>query len=984
MSKVILIILLSLFWAVCTSADVDTAWVRRYNGPGNSDDFATAIAVDSSGNVYMTGYCHGGNGAGYDYATIRYYPNGDTAWLRTYNGPISSDDNASAITVDGSGNVYVAGKSRDWISYDYATIKYDASGNQLWVQRYNGPGYSHHDEAHAIALDDSGNVYVTGFSDRNPWWDLDPDYDYTTIKYYPNGDTAWLRTDNEPGNFYAHAIAVDGSGDIYVTGTAFLTIKYYPNGDTAWVRRYDGCAYAIAVDDSGNVYVTGKSDVGLRYTDYLTLKYYPNGDTAWVRRYDGPAGNPDAAQDIAVDNSGNVYVTGWSIGIGTYHDYATIKYAPKGDELWVRRYNGGWGDNNDVAHAISVDALGNIYVTGFSRGNATAWDYVTIKYDTDGNELWLHRYNGPGNWLDEAQAIAVDASGNVYVTGESYGPGTYEDYATLKYYSNGDTAWVRRYNGPQNNWDWACDVAVDDSHNVYVTGASYGGGTDRDYVTVKYYPSGDIAWVRTYNGPGNSNDSASAIAVDSSGNVYVTGTCATTPWPADGYSYATVKYYPNGDLAWVRIYSAPYNFPSYAHDIAVDNIGNIYVTGESFGVEPWTYEDYLTIKYYPNGDTAWIRRYNGPLNSPQNHDVAWAIAVDNSCNVYVTGQSHGDTWAERADYATIKYDSSGNEIWVARYDGIGNWDDMAYAITVDDSGNVYVTGESNDLWTGQDYATIKYYPNGDTAWVRRYDGPDDSKDESYAIAVDDFGNVYVTGLSIGSGTGWDYATIKYDSNGTEVWVTRYNGTGNSADAAHAIAIDASGNVYVTGESYGAGLKKDYATIKYDANGNEMWVRIYDGPESESDAACAIAIDNSGSIYVTGGSYGTGTDKDYATIKYVQTGSDIKDETGSREKPVEFTLSQNYPNPFNQTTKIEFTLAKSGFVSLNIYDILGRKVRILVSERLSSGFKSVLWDGKNDSGNDVASGIYFYRIRVEDPASGGVGDFSETKKLVLLK
>ena len=117
---------------------------------------------------------------------------------------------------------------------------------------------------------------------------------------------------------------------------------------------------------------------------------------------------------------------------------------------------------------------------------------------------------------------------------------------------------------------------------------------------------------------------------------------------------------------------------------------------------------------------------------------------------------------------------------------------------------------------------------------------------------------------------------------------------------------------------------------------------------------------------------------------VECGSGVKDETSGREKPSEFTLLQNSPNPFNQTTKIEFTLAKSGFVSLSIYDLLGRKVRVLASEHLPTGYKSVLWDGRNDSGEDVASGIYFYRIEVEDPTSGGVGDFSEAKKLVLLK
>jgi hypothetical protein len=117
-------------------------------------------------------------------------------------------------------------------------------------------------------------------------------------------------------------------------------------------------------------------------------------------------------------------------------------------------------------------------------------------------------------------------------------------------------------------------------------------------------------------------------------------------------------------------------------------------------------------------------------------------------------------------------------------------------------------------------------------------------------------------------------------------------------------------------------------------------------------------------------------RDETTCAQVECDTDVKDETGGREKPSEFTLLQNSPNPFNQATKIEFTLAKSGFVSLSIYDMLGRKVRTLASKHLPSGYKSVLWDGRNDSGEDVASGIYFYQLRVRD--------YSETKTLVLLK
>ena len=423
-------------------------------------------------------------------------------------------------------------------------------------------------------------------------------------------------------------------------------------------------------------------------------------DTAWVRRYNGPGNYQDLVHAIAVDGSGNVYVTGTSAGSGTSDDYATIKYYPNGDTAWVRRYNGP-GNDIDEARAIALDSSGNVYVTGWSRGSGTAWDYATIKYNSNGDTAWVRRYNGQGNSGDNAYAIAVDGSGNVYVTGTSAGSGPGWDYATIKYYPNGDTGWVRRYNGPGNS-SVAFAIAVDGSGNVYVTGESYGSGPDRDYATIKYYPNGDTAWVRRYNGQGNDNDYATAIAIDGSGNVYVTGQSSGS---GTSWDYATIKYYGNGDTAWVRRYTGPGNSTDYARAIAVDGSGNAYVTGGSYSSE--TSEDYATIKYYPNGDTAWVRRYNELGNS---NDEARAIAVDDSGNVYVTGNSYGDGTGQ--DYATIKYYSTGDIVWVRRYNGPagpGNDYDYATAIAVDCSGFVYVTGNSYSSGTGYDYATIKYF-----------------------------------------------------------------------------------------------------------------------------------------------------------------------------------------------------------------------------------------------------------------------------------
>jgi len=415
-------------------------------------------------------------------------------------------------------------------------------------------------------------------------------------------------------------------------------------------------------------------------------------------------------------------------------------------------------------------------------------------------EEWVARYDLDNAYDDEAWALALDRAGNVYVTGGSGPSGWSGGYATIKYGSDGSQQWVARYAGGAGR-----ALAVDGAGNVYVTGHSFQGGTDgpHDYVTVKYGPDGSEQWVARYNGPGNGNDWPYALAVDAAGNVYVTG------WSLGSGSYdsATIKYGPDGSQQWVARYDGPDSWDG-ANALAVDAAGNVYVTGFSIG--SGTYYDYVTIKYAPDGSQQWVARYNGPGNDD---DEAQALALDGSGNVYVAGLSVGS--GTGADYATIKYGPDGGEEWVARYNGPGNSVDYGYGLGVDGAGNVYVTGLSYGSGTGEDYATIKYDgASGDQLWEKRYNGPGNANDEAQALVVDGVGNVYVTGWSVGYGTSWDYAIIKYGPDGGEQWVARYNGPGNGDDKARAVAVDGAGNVYVTGYSYASGTGYDYATIKY--------------------------------------------------------------------------------------------------------------------------------------------------------------------------
>ena len=945
-------------------AQIDTVWVKRYDGVSNASDQTTGIAIDNRGNVYVCGYSTG-SGVNANYITVKYDSMGIQQWLVQYNGPGNGDDYAHAIVVDNGGNVYVTGESEGSnTSKDYATVKYDSSGIEKWVKRYDGPPGYREDRAYGITIDNESNICITGES-----YGTSSGLDYATIKYDSLGVQQWVMRYENDGNDQALAITIDDLDNIYITGMSdstgtvrdYLTIKYNTSGVTQWVARYNGPgstfddAQAIAVDNSSNVYVTGGScGLGTNY-DYCTIKYSSTGIEQWVARYNWTGNDVDIANAISLDGSGNVYVTGGSRDANSYYDFATIKYDTLGIEQWVTRYDGP-GNGYDVAQTIVTDGLKNIYVSGASVGLGSGADYATIKYDSLGITQWTARYNGDGNGQDEAKAMAIDSSGYIYVTGYSTGLNTSWDFATIKYNPLGSEQWIVNYNGQGSGSDCSSAIVIDQSGNVYVTGVS-----EEDYATIKYTSSGIEQWVKKYNGPGNDYDTPTSIAIDNYGNVYVTGYSISSNGDRD---YATIKYDSLGNEQWVSRYNGPGNGDDYARVITIDNLDNIYVTGTSYGTG--TGNDYATIKYNSSGVVQWLVRYNSLVNGA---DEANALAVDDSGNVYVTGKS--DSTGTGSDYLTIKYNSSGVEQWIHRYNGPYHFD-KANAIAVDNSGNVYVTGESDGIGSETDYATIKYNAYGVEQWVRRYDGPTSSYDRAQAITVDGSGNVYLTGYSRSS-TGYDYATIKYNSSGIVQFIDRYNGQGNGDDYAISIAIDDSGNTYVAGYSQAFNTLKDYAIVKYDYFGAEEWCIRYNGPSDSTDIASAFVLDSLGNIYITGCSYGINTLTDYATIKYSQS---LGITEGPKNPAVQYAFLINNPNPFKEQTNIQYSIPTSGWVSLSIYDISGRMVKTLFNAYQKQKLHNLDWYGEDNYGNKVGLGIYFAILEF----NGQV----QRKKMLLIK
>ncbi len=400
-------------------------------------------------------------------------------WASIYGPYASGLDYGYCIAADDSGNVYSAGQTTENTTAKYILIKYNSTGQTMWIRTYTS--VSNYDYITAIALDNIGNVYVSGLLD----------YTFGTIKYNSAGTLQWVQTFALAGTLPPSAIAVENSGNIYVTGHNY-TVKYNSSGALLWYRLFGPpsnlwtpIGAKIAIEPrSDNVYVTGENN-----GHFLTVKYNSFGAVLWSQAYAGPANGDDFALSIALDKAANVYVTGYSAGIGTNEDYATIKYNASGTQQWVRRFDDAGDNSNQHPIGLALDSLGNVYVSGYSESYSD--DIVTIKYTPAGTEQWINRYSAVNNLSIEPRDITSDSHGKIYICGYKESANGKNDVLTIKYDQNG-TVWSALY-GPLNTDEGAYAITTDSHDNIYLTGyttqVSRSGGAENS-ITIKYSQSG--------------------------------------------------------------------------------------------------------------------------------------------------------------------------------------------------------------------------------------------------------------------------------------------------------------------------------------------------------------------------------------------------------------------------------------------------------------------------------------------------------------
>lgn len=352
--------------------------------------------------------------------------------------------------------------------------------------------------------------------------------------------------------------------------------------------------------------------------------------------------------------------------------------------IWTRS-----SDSSGTAYDVAVDVSGNVYTTGYYSTGSN--EYInTLKYDSNGIKLWNKNYapsTSTGGYGNRAWGIAVDPSGNVYVTGNSYQGGKDVIY-TVKYDTNGNIVWSKIYNTGTSSIGF--DITLDSSGNVYVTGRAQNAGTT-NAIVIKYNNAGTQQWAK-FLSTSSTYSEAVAIAVDSSGNSYITGGINSNLFVA--------KFDSSGTESWKVTNTGGY----YGRDIALDSSGRVYIVGAS---NPW---NDILLRYDSSGNPVIFSGYGayiipGYLKGGYTNSIGEGITIDGADNIYITGRGMDGGGMYKAG-SIAKFSSSGSPVWQR-----SDISTDIYGITKDSNNKLYISGSASGNYYISKYDNYPFLPN---------------------------------------------------------------------------------------------------------------------------------------------------------------------------------------------------------------------------------------------------------------------------------
>ncbi len=421
-----------------------------------------------------------------------------------------------------------------------------------------------------------------------------------------------------------------------------------------WVDRYDGSGqgidgtdrgFAIAVDSLGHTIVGGFSAEAAGGT-YLAIKYAPDGTRTWVATETTTGGG--GGRTMTLDDQDNVIVAGSS---NNGERFGVVKYDSDGNLLWSRRFNPGPGFLTQF-DGVGTDSSGAVYAFGNHWPSTNdPWSIVVVKWDAAGTRQWSLVHATPSSQAS-AMRVTDDA---VYLVGNAEVAQSDQDFLVMKVLPEGTIDWVRTCGrSGQFVHDTAWDLDLDAAGNVVATG-SYSGifadpNTSTDIAVVRVAPDGTLVSEIIVDGPFGSYDEGRRVALDAFGNVVVGG---RSEHPDGGSDVLAVKLDPAGNELWRETWGGLATFTDLPHDMVLDDLGAIYLTGET--ISPGLVRECVTIKFDASGALRWSQTYGGATHDPS---YGLGVAVTPDRRVMVTGYSAGLGPFGDSDLITLRYDQT--------------------------------------------------------------------------------------------------------------------------------------------------------------------------------------------------------------------------------------------------------------------------------------------------------------------------------------
>lgn len=831
-----------------------------------------SIALDAQGNIYVLGY---------------------------FSGTIDFDP-------DPNKKQYLSSKGGD----DIFLVKYNAENQCVWALSMGGEGM---DQGMALAIDNAGFIYITGFfsakASFNPLADsLLSAIPKTSTLTSAGGEDIFVACYNSKGEYKgvigmggagndrAIGIAAHGSSDVYITGSFEGTANFNPEGKAEliskgeadiFVAKFTAATYvwafgmgseandygnAIALDGVGNVYLAGKlrgtadfnPQGGAKLTsqgasDMFLAKYTFNGDYVWANRMGGSG--EDEATALTVDIRGYIYATGSFSKTARFNPSSDValtsagkrdaflaKYNTNGGYLWANRMG---GIDDDFGTGLEIVGKNNVVVTGcfvgiadFSaeqanskiRSDGEVHDIFFAKYNTDGGFVWVNRVGG--KYSEYANALALDAKGNVYMTGCFEGTADFDPgEKTVKLNTNAiQTLFVAQYDAETAAYKQAFavgyrydaslskikSIAIDKAQNILIAGYFEGAvnfnpqgtsiltssGRWSDIFIAKYDSNGTFLWVKQMGE--EYKDVCNGMDLDAQGNIFITGYFEGSSYfgnvgqhrlaSAGDKDIFLAKYNPHGELVWVRQFGG--SGDDQGLDVKVDVGGNPIVVGSFEGkvnFNPFANEvldadkSLFVAKYSSEGHLVWVNKPEGRNGL----DRGASLALDLAGNAYLTGFFEGVASFERSNSTTLKsaggddaflakYSNMGQLLWVKRMGG--NKNDRGTDVAVSDDGNVYVTGRfsgnaafgsnTHSAIGAEDAFLVKYSKNGDFLWAKTFGG--NSHDEGMGLTITKQGQIYLTGYFQGTANfdaSGEHGLTSMSLIGSDIFLAKYDSEG---------------------------------------------------------------------------------------------------------------------------------------------------------------------------------------------------------------